>query len=211
MAGPLIVAPEDVAADLLIANPDAAMLATITAAIVDAQADVIGYLGRAIFPETKVEHNCWPYPLGWHLAEDPREIVSTVAETAPITGALTGYYTVTYVWGIDAGLDDDCAPIRRWVKAAAANAPAVLRAWQATGAKGTVKSVSTEGQSISYNDLTAGGGGAAGVDSPGALPPKSTLDQWRRAGRRAHTPPTPLPAHGPGSFATGYSPYWRRW
>jgi hypothetical protein len=202
-----VVDPAAVARKLDVAAPSAEMLDAITEAILDAQADAAAYLGRPVLPRSVTEPGCWPWPGGWQLTEDPIwEVTATVAEVTPVDGILTGYYTVTYVGGLDARTDPDCAPVRRWVKAAAANDPSVIRAWAATGAFGVRKMVMTEGQRVMFETLALGGGGKAGADSPGALPSKSIMDALRRAHRRVYTPPlAPLPNGPGGGYGEVYS------
>ena len=213
----LIVDPTAVARKLGVADPTPAFLAAVADAVLDAQADAQAYLGRPLLPAQYVQTCCYPYLDGWRLDEDPvLEIVTAVAETYPLVGGLTGLYTVTYIGGLDARVDspDDCSAVRRWVKAAAANDPTVIRAWSAGGAVGLRRSVTTDGQSVTFDNLGLGGGGQAGTDSPGALPSKSSMDALRRRNRRVYTAPTPpLPA-GPGSGYTyegdSTDPYARR-
>ncbi|MFC4018955.1 hypothetical protein ACFOW4_13520 [Micromonospora sp. GCM10011542] len=96
----------------------------------------------------------------------------------------TGLYTVEYLYGRDAR-EAEYAPIRRWIVAAAAYAhPVVRRLAKQGGARRRVKSVSAEGQSVSYDN------GPATADAPTTgVPPQSSMDRWRLAGRRAYTRP----------------------
>lgn len=174
--------------------PDEATLARLDDALTDAEADVVGYLGRPIRPQTLTAYHLYPDPHGgWDLPESPViEVVSAVAETYPGQPLITtGLFTVTYRAGLDYENDPNLAPIKRYVIAAVRNDPTLLAYLERTGAiQGAVKStsVSTEGQSKSTTYAAVGeqmgGGGTPGSDSPGALPSKSTLDRWRRAGRR---------------------------
>lgn len=156
-------------------------------AIADATADVEAYLGRSVLPQTYVETGRWDTGRGWNLnPSDPpvREVVSAVAELWGDPPLATGYFTVTYLAGLDCR-DPDKAPIRRYIKAAAMNAPEVIRLWEsATGQRGPITNVSAEGQSVSYGATNFGGGGQAGTMAPGALPSLRSLDRWRLAGRR---------------------------
>jgi hypothetical protein len=171
---------------------DPAVHEVLVEAIQDAQADVVGYLGRAIVPTEYEETGVGSTWTGeWDLApldEPVLEVLSATPELAADGVTPTGYYTVVYRAGIDAADTTDASlhPIRRYVRAHALNSPEVTKLWQSTGGKGEVRSVSAEGQSISYGPATLGGGGEAGSGVPGALPKLSSLDFWRVAGRRAY-------------------------
>jgi hypothetical protein len=154
----------------------------IEQAILDAQGTVQGYLRRPIQPTEVTVTGLYPDPWGygrWDLPDpDARDIV---AEPELSSGLATGLYTVTYTTGLDVATDPALEPIRRFIVAAALNAPEVLRRWQlVTAGSRTVKSVSVDGQAITYGDATQGGGGAAGSGAPGALPKLGSLSQWRR-------------------------------
>ena len=172
-------------------------------AIRDRMVQVETYLGIPITPTRAVDTGRWANPGGWLLSREPVvEVISAVAETAPVTGGLTGTYTVTYTYGLDAAAGGEYEPIRRWVLAHSATHPDVRRLVRAdpaasTGTK-TVVSVSAEGQSVSYKEdaPSGGGGGAAGsggatVVDPSGLPTLASLDRWRRANRRVYQRPTP--------------------
>lgn len=164
-------------------------------AILEAQSDVIAYLGRPITPTMYVEPHRYAYYDGWILEAAPDEplieIVSAVPELGP-TGAPTDYFTVTYTAGIDARTDPSLEPIRRYVRVHALNSPDFTRMWKvATKAEGEVRSLSAEGQSVSFAPATLGGGGGKpGSGEPGSLPTLGSLDRWRVAGRRAYQAPT---------------------
>jgi hypothetical protein len=170
----------------------------------DAQSDVVSHLGRQIMPTVFSETGRYDVGGQWNLVglDDPLiEITSVTAETAD--GQPTGAFTITYIAGINAKDDPALHPIRRYVTAHAMNSPEFTLLWKAsTKAKGDIKSVTTEGQSISYDKATLGGGGNAGSGAPGALPTLSSLDFWRLAGRRAFQRPTPDREPWP---YTGYS------
>jgi hypothetical protein len=165
---------------------------TITEAILDAQSDVVAYLGRAITPELRTEYQRWAWSgAEWNLValgdDDLIRVVSAVPETDPVTGIPSDYFTVTYLAGLEGRTAPDLRPIRRYVALAAMNAPEFVTMWRtATKAKGVVKSLSAEGQSVSFETPTLGGGGQAGSGMPGALPTIASLDRWRVAGRRVH-------------------------
>lgn len=199
-----------IARSLGLQAPDEATLERLDEALADAEADVVGYLGRPIRPQQYVAYHQWPNPVdGWDLPETPvLSIVSEVAEVDPVDAYATGLFTVTYTAGLDYENDPELSPIRRYVKAAVRNDPSLFAYLINTGAvQGAVKSssVSTEGQSKSVTYQTAGeqmgGGGQAGSDSPGALPSKSSMDKWRRANRRAYQRPLGSPI---GPLARGY-------
>lgn len=191
MPEPLIIEPEALAKAAGIPLPlDDAQTETITEAILDAQADVVAFLGQPITPETFVQTDCYPYGDAWvltaHGDTDIVDIVSVAPQTAG--GQPTGYFTVTYTAGLDAANDPALRPIRRYVKAHALNSPEFVRTWKdATGAQGEVRSVTASGQSITLSGATLGGGGGKpGSGEPGALPVLGSLDRWRVAGRRVY-------------------------
>lgn len=188
----LVVPVERVAARLGVTAPTAAQRAVIADAIRDAQADVVAYLGRPITPTTVTETGRWPFAGGWRLdlAGDESEVeyVSVEPEiegTGPAAYA-TGYFTVTYRMGLDVANDPALRPILRYVLESALNLPEVLTLYKSTGAQGELRTVSAEGQSVTFGSATLGGGGQAGSGAPGALPTLSSLDRWRVAGRRVY-------------------------
>ena len=204
----LPVEAETVAAGLGLNISDRRDRDLIESAISDAISDVEGYLGRSILPRQYVVQHCWPLT-GWgdaawefEPADEPvRSIVSAVPETVGDPPVATGYYTVTYTAGLDCR-DPDKAPILRYIKAAAMNDPTVIRMWQtSTNTRGQVMNVSAEGQAITYQALSAGGGGTPGSQAPGALPTLNSLDRWKIAGRRIYQRRTydrqPWPYGGP--------------
>lgn len=198
----LVVSPESVAVKVNIALPlTPERRDIIVESIRDAQADVTGYLGREIVPTAYVEHDRYAYPDGWNLTargDDPVIRVLSAVPQLDSAGVPTDYFTVTYLAGLDARTDPTLRPIRRYVTAHALNSPEFTRMWRiATSTKGEVRSVSAEGQSISYAAATLGGGGSAGSGAPGALPTLASLDRWRVAGRRVHQ----------GATRTGNWPY----
>src|SRR5690606_8618469 len=147
-----------------ITDPSEAVLETLADAIRDAMVDVEAYLGRPITPRTVTETRLWPNLFGgWTLRHDDiLEVISAEPETTA-EGQATGYYTVTYTYGMAAVSDPGLGAIRRYVTAAAMNSPAVTALWRTvTGAVGDIRSVSAEGQSVSYGPATLGGGGTAG-------------------------------------------------
>lgn len=190
----MVISAEALAAHLGIALPlDAAQRADLTDAVLDAQADVVGYLGRRILPELIEERRLWLHAGGWVLAEQPVvEILSEVEEF--VDGAATGYWTVSYRAGLDAKNDPELRPIRRVVMTHAAAQPAAVALWRAAGAGAVadvgkrIKAVSAEGQSISYDFLSPSGGpaGPAAAGAVGGAVQWSSIDRWRVAGRRVY-------------------------
>lgn len=182
---------------------------TITEAILDAQSDVAAYLGRGgVVPTLYTESGRYDNGSGqWNLTpldEPVLEIVDVSPDT--MQGQPTGTFTVTYRAGLDAKNDPELRPIRRYVAAAALNSPEFVAMWREVAKpKGDIKSVTTEGQSISYSTPSLGGGGK---DQPGELPKKSSLDRWRLAGRRAFQRRTVAPPPWPYSGISGDGRYW---
>lgn len=205
----LIVSPEAVAKKAGMTLPlTEAQRETIVEAILDAQADVSAYLGRAIVPTIYTETGRYDDGTGhWNITpldEPVIEVIDATPETSQ--GDPTGYFTVTYRAGLNAKDDPDLRPIRRYVTAAAMNAPEFVLMWRtATSAKGEIKSVTTEGQSITYNTASLGGGGKG---QPGELPGKNSLDRWRVAGRRVFQRPTVPRPPWPYSGISSHGRYW---
>lgn len=187
----LIMSPEALADSIGMTLPLSSQQRRILRqAIIDAQSDVVAYLGRPVMPQTYVQSGLWAYGDEWLLTvqgDDPVvRVLSTVQEVDPLGGVLDTW-TVTFLAGINARDGEEYEPIRRFVRAHAANSPEVTRLWRSVvNPEKVIKSSSTQGQSISYEVPTLGGGGAAGSGNPGALPKISTLDRWRLAGRRVH-------------------------
>jgi hypothetical protein len=211
--------------------PDEATLSRLDDALLDAEADVVSYLGRPIRPQQFVAEHLWPAPFdNWapYLPEKPViEVVSAVAEVGPDGLTETGLFTVTYTAGLDFENDPALAPIRRYVVAATRNDPSLLVYLAQRGLiTPLVKSrtVSTEGQSVTTtnSDVETQYGGQSpsmagrrssavpmATDSPGALPSRNTLDTWRIKGRRVHQAPPNrhLPGvrlRGPDGFYDSY-------
>lgn len=144
-------------------------------AIEDAQADVQGYLGRGLLP-VEYSESSWRYgPLGavtsYRLAHGP--VVALLEET-PVDGG--DYYVVRYLAGLDART---APPIVRYVLAHAAALARQHPNAKGYGAVRRIRSLSVDGQSVSYDAE----GGAAGSGSIGSLPNLSALDAYRlRAG-----------------------------
>lgn len=188
---PLVVTPERLAAAAGIDTLTPSHRDIVIDAILDAQADVEAYLGQPILRVPRTETGRYPWADGWNLAgggDGSVTVTSVTPETAPTTGALTGYFTVTYLVGLDAAADPTLRPIVRYVTAHALNSPGFVRLWRTvTSAQGVVKSLSAEGQSVSFDTPTLGGGGGKpGSGEPGSLPTLASLDRWRVAGRRVY-------------------------
>jgi hypothetical protein len=194
----LVISVDDVARRLGLTRPVSADTAwLIEQAILDAQADVSAYLGRPIIPTEFTESGLWPNADGtWLVCNLPLiAVISVVADVDPVSFAAVGTYTVTYTAGLDVAADPALAPIRRYLMAAVLNSADVIRLWRAAApAAGRVaKSLTAEGQSISYENVTPAGGDPAkpGADTPGALPSLKSIDRWRVANRRLYQRPTP--------------------
>lgn len=198
MARPLIVSIADLAPRLGWSPPNAEQRRALTDALEDAHDDVEAYLGQPITPTTATETGRFAYANGWELEREPLRIVSATPEKGP-GGELTGMFTVTYEWGLDAAGDPELRPIRRYIIAQALQHPSVVTLWQASqgDAARRVRSLSAEGQSVSFDYLTPGGaevarnanGTATAATSAASGPPLSSLDRWRIAGRRVYQRP----------------------
>lgn len=174
--------------------------------ILDAQSDVSAYLGRAIVPSIYTEPERYDDGFGrWNLTplDDPVIEVLTVTPELRIDGQPSGLFTITYRAGLNAKDDPELRPIRRYVSAAAMNSPTFLRMWRTTtNAKGEIRSVTTEGQSVSWGPATLGGGAKG---QPGELPSLRSLDRWRLAGRRVFQRRTIAPPPWPHSGMSQWS------
>ncbi|MCX5070821.1 hypothetical protein OOJ91_33795 [Micromonospora lupini] len=181
----LVVDVGEVARRAGLAPDDDNVVAAVTDAIRDATADAEAYLGYPLVPLSRTETGLEPGWDGtWPLGEDP--VASIVQVTAELDAHLqpTGLYTVEYLWGRDSR-EPEYGPIRRWITASAAYAhPSVRLLADAGGQRRRVKSVSAEGQSVSYESSPP----TAGAPTAG-VPPMSTMDRWRLAGRRVYTRP----------------------
>lgn len=180
----LVVSPETLAKKARIPLPlSEEDRELIIECIRDAQADVIAHLGRPIMPTMYSESGRYDVGGRWNLTPLDDPILEIVSATQDASG---GTYTIGYLAGLNAKDDPALQPIRRYVTAHAMNSPEFTLMWKTvTKPKGDVKSVTTEGQSISWDKATLGGGGNAGSGAPGALPTLKSLDRWRVAGRRA--------------------------
>jgi hypothetical protein len=191
----LIVSPETLGDSIGMPLPlSPAQRKTLTQAILDAQDDVVGYLGQPLMPQQFVQTGVWAWGDEWPLTAHGDIPVSRILSTVPETDVLGGpgdTWTITYLAGINARDGAEYSPIRRFVRLHAANSGDVTRLWRSVvNPEKVIKSSSTSGQSVSYEVPTLGGGGAAGSGIPGALPTRTSLDHWRIAGRRVHQGPT---------------------
>lgn len=182
----LVVSPEALATSMSIPLPiDDQTRDLLTQAIIDAQADVTAYLGRpALTPTSRTESGLYDWGDEWSFSELGDDDLIRVTSVTPDAD---GSFTVTYLCGIDARTGVETEPIRRYIRAHAANSPEATRHWHSiVKPTGAIKSASTQGQSVSYDKATLGGGGTSGSGAPGSLPTLGSLDRWRLAGRNAY-------------------------
>lgn len=172
---PLVVPVEKVARLAGLDHTDENVQYVVEEAIRAATVDVEAYLGRFVVPTEVVETRVVRAWNGLRLRHSPvRDLVATVAEV-DADDTETGLYTVTYVAGIDAAAEAEYAPIRNWVTAAAQVFPPVRRLVAAAG-KREVRTVSAEGQSVTYENSPK----SSDVPTAG-VPPLSSVDRWRNA------------------------------
>ncbi len=176
---PLAVHPEDVARRIGLTVPlEPDQWWALTEAIRDVQGDVERYLRRPVTPRTYVDRGLWPNRAGWAYSHEPVLRVLTVdAETDPLTGAVTGLFTVTYVAGIDAAADPEYRAIYTYI--ARHSAAHDLVAPLAPLSARQVSSLSVDGQSVTYANTAAAGAGDAGGGPSSALPTLKSLERWR--------------------------------
>jgi hypothetical protein len=192
---------------------DDAIEERIITALDEAADDVRTYLNRPIAPTEETLVAAPPiitYPpedwRAWPILADYFDHVEVVSSA--LRG--DGYYDLVVNVGLDVENDPDLSPIRRYIVAHALNSADLSRLWRETNPDlaRTVKSVSAEGQSISYSVETPSGAapGKSGSGAPGALPTLASLDRWRRRGvfqRRGQPYPTgglPLRGSAWGSY-----------
>jgi len=170
---PPLIVPVDQVARLAGLDPTEEQVQfAVEAAIRAATAAAEGYLRRMVVPVQLTQRGVRPLDSGWPLEHPPARIVSVTPETDP-TGWETGFFTVVYETGLD-GREPQYAAIREWVTAAAQVHPAVRRLSGSAGRE--VRSVSAEGQSVSYEPIP----GASAAPTAG-VPPLTSLDFWRSA------------------------------
>ncbi|MFJ2745316.1 hypothetical protein ACIO3O_37295 [Streptomyces sp. NPDC087440] len=192
----LVVSPEAVADELGLPLPlDAAQRSTLTTAIRNAQADVVGYLGRPLIPRTLTllavqprwsddldSADTWPLP-------EQDDLVDVEAYRPRGDGT----YDVDVLVGLNAAAEP---AVRRYVAAHAAESER-NRPNNPVGEGRRVSSVSAEGQSISYE-------AAPVVGQAGAPPTLDSLSSLRRLLFR----PVTRPARAPWPYSA--SPRYRR-
>jgi len=186
---PLVVDPAKVARLAGLDPSQQGVLDTVREAIQDVIADVEAYLGRPIIPAEYTEKHVraiYDEHSRTYDVEHP-PIVQILEETAELDEdeIATGLYTVRYIGGIDAR-ERPYVAIRRYIEKAAAFAhPLVRRLVVQAKVPRQIKSVSADGQSVTYvdepktNDSTTAEG----------VPPMSTMDKWRIAGRTVYIRP----------------------
>lgn len=198
---PLVIPLAKIATRLRLPQPlDDDAEETIRAAILDAQGEVEGYLGRPITPMQFVQRGCVPYPDGWKLTEPKVISVDTVVAETYEDGTPTGFYTVTYTAGLDAR-QSMYLPIRRYIEGAVLDHDEIARLWQVTQGEDATRrrrSVSVEGQAVTYDYLTPGGSvqgkqGQATASLGTGRPSLSSMDRWKLAGRRVFQRPGRTP------------------
>lgn len=136
-------------------------------AIDDVTADVEGRLGRPVMPVLLTDTLPWN-PDGWDYTVTP------LIERLSATARDDGEYDVTYRGGINAATDPAYRPIRRYIIAAAVEQFRTSPAGVALDLQ-RVKSMSVEGQSISFD--TPAEGAVGGVPDFSA-----TCGRFRRRG-----------------------------
>lgn len=192
----MVISPEDLAKKLgiTLAELTEDQRDTLTEVIFDAQAEIEDRLGQPILPMVREERACYPHPSGWYLAYQPVLRILTEVEELDLYNAATGYWTVTYLAGLDAKNDPELRTIKRFLLQLAASKPESEAMWRAAGAGAAagvgarVKSVSAEGQSVSYDYQTpvGGGSGSGSADTIGGALTWANLDQWSLVGKRAY-------------------------
>ncbi len=207
----LVVSPESVAVRLGVALPlTAEARETISAEIRSAMADVENYLNRPLIPTEVLipdarpswdvdlwdwDRAWWPYnSAGW------RDEVSIVGWTGPDAD---GQYKLRVAVGMDGSRVE---AITRFVRLHATES---VRSNTAYGlGSREVRSLSAEGQSISYVDAPSGGGsGGSGAAAAGSMP---TFDSLRRYKKPSiYMNPAPSGGVWPNSPSRAFG--WGRW
>ena len=163
--------------------------------IEDAEGDVQGYLRRPLTARTETLEGLLPRPGGdlddwktWPQAVAQFDDHVTV-DSYVVNAEDAEAFDVTFKVGLDVANDPELRPIKRWVIAAACealrNAPEFAEAEVAR----RVRTVSADGQSVTYDTPSQSGGSDGGGRLPGAPPPIDTLSQWRRTS--VYTRPRP--------------------
>jgi hypothetical protein len=182
---PLVVPVDQVARRAGLDADNADVQWQVEQAIRAATADVEAYLRRPVTVRQYVLRHVPPVPAraqglqvpapdtGWQLPVQPVVSVDNVVAEYTSDQYATGLFTVTYTAGLDAVADPDLEPIRRRVAAAALADPQLARyVVQVPGAR-LPRTVSTEGQSITYEARPAV------PEAPGGVPPLTTLERWQ--------------------------------
>lgn len=207
----LVVKVEQVARMLGLAQPlEEADRWLVEQAIADAQSDLEAYLGRPVSKGEYTQHHLLRFCGGFHLKHFPvHEIISTVVE-AYDNGQPTGYWTVTYVAGLDGEADPELEPIRRFIRTHAAYSPLVQSLFRRLLPEQArkVTNLSVEGQSVTYGDAFATEAQASELGLPGGLPSMKSCDRWRIAGRMPHMAPTQVNEPWPYENRDAW---WWRW
>ena len=192
--------PEQVADQLGVPLPlDAAQRERYTEHLQDAQADVVGYLGRPVVPRAALLENVRPAP-GSLLDADvwPIDGLDDTVDVVTYEELPDGAYNVRVNVGLDGAA---IKPIVRYIVAHAAEMARQQPAPSAgPGGGRRVSSVSAEGQSVSYESAPAAG-------AAGALPSLGSLSRYRRL---VYEPASrPGPAMAPWPYAgSRYRPGW---
>lgn len=207
---PLVVTAADVAVRIGMGDSlTPAQAAVIESAIRDVQADVEAYLGAPLSPRT-ISHTS----LFWLDERTMREKwIPFLSWEITTQDAQSVTYAITYGYDIDN--DQGMEPVRRYIRYQAAQQPQVRTVWAAAvgeAASRRIKNASVDGQSVSYDYLSATGEllpfttglGKAAAEPGNVIPQLKDLDYWRIAGRRT------FQRQGPGSdpwAQFGYSYY----
>ena len=170
-----------------------AQLDQIEAAIEDSEARVEMYLARPLIARTEVVTGLYPsygYDLSdyraWPQVAERFDDRYDVVAVAPAADGDDGRFDVTFSVGIDVAGDPEFEPILRFIRQ---DATAGLRADPTLpGVARLVKTVSADGQSVTYDAPT-------GADAAGAAMTLAVLNRWRRraAYQRRSVPLTPWP------------------
>ena len=175
----------------------------IADAILDVQADVQTYLGVPLLPVTTSKDFGYSYEWEQWL----RDLVNVTNVTYEALS--NGLVRVVATHGYDARTPE-MDPVRRYVQRAVLAHADVMALWSSkapTEVTRRKKSVSTDGQSITYDYVSPDGQVLSDVAKAG-VPMLASLDYWRVAGRRV------AQGHGFGSDplpADGYIGSWRPW
>lgn len=205
----LVVKVEEVARRLGLPQPlDESDRWLIEQALTDAQSDLEAFLGRPVYKATYTEKHLLKFYDGYHLEQFPVWSITTETAETYSNGQTTGYFTVTYVAGLDGEVDRELEPIRRFVRTHALYSQTVQALFRrlSPGEARKVQSLNVEGQSVTYVDAFATEAQASALGLPGGLPSMKSCERWRVAGRRVHQSRTQLTA--PWPFEDPYVNYY---